>query len=120
MLARVGDADHMMEHFIAGLTRWRSLGPPSLTQYVMSEQEVTHAMEKNLLDDEMGNLKNLIEFEESELEEQSMEKVTSAEVQTGPNISDDVCFSCGDELSLQYVAAYQEKLSRLKQIINSQ
>ena len=122
MLARVGDADHLMEHFIAGLARWRSLGPPSITQYIMSEQEITHAMGKNLQDDEMENFKSLIEFEESEFEEQIIEIYASKEVQPGPSVSEEVCFSCGDELSLEYVAAYQdeEKLSRLRQIINSQ
>ena len=125
MLATVGDADHMMEQFIAGLASWRSLGPPSLTKHIMSEQEVMHAMEKNLLDDDMGDFRDLVELEQSELHEQDLSNIAEfADIQPGQEFQfpEAVCFSCGEELSMEYIAGYQdeEKLSRLKQIIDHQ
>ena len=68
ILAKVGNADHMMEQFIAGLANWRSLGPPSLTQYIMTDQEVNMAFQKNLMDDDMKEFRSLIKEEESELD----------------------------------------------------
>jgi len=55
-----------LEHFIAGLASWRSLGPPSLTKFVMSDKEVTTAMEKNLLDDNREDFQHLVDIEHSE------------------------------------------------------
>ena len=66
MLARTGNGTYMMEQFIAGLANWRSLGPPSLTQYIMSEYEVIEATKKNFCDDDMSNYKELVEYEQQE------------------------------------------------------
>ena len=56
----------MLENFVAGLANWRSLGPPSLTQYIMSEQEIFFAAEKNKVNDELDSYKELAEFEKLE------------------------------------------------------
>ena len=40
-LAQHGNQKHLLlENFIAGLAQWRSLGPPSLSQYMMSDAKV--------------------------------------------------------------------------------
>ena len=67
MLARTGNGTYMMEQFIDGLASWRNLGPPSLTQYIMSELEVTEATKKNFGDDDMSNYRELVEYEQQEL-----------------------------------------------------
>ena len=61
MLAKSGNASFMLNQFIAGLTTWRTSGPPSLTQYVMTEYEVSAATDKNLLDDAFDDYKELEE-----------------------------------------------------------
>ena len=66
-LSQYGNQNHLMlENFVAGLANWRNLGPPSLTQYIMSEQEMSMATEKNMLDDELDSYRELVEFEQAE------------------------------------------------------
>ena len=66
ILSKVGDTDQVINHFIAGLASWKNLGPPSLTQFIMSEDEENLAMKKNLSDDSMSNFRNLLDVEQRE------------------------------------------------------
>ena len=73
-LAQHGNQNHLLlENFIAGLAQWRSLGPPSLSQYMMSDAEIIEAKDKNLADDELDYYKELVEFEDEELKEIQLE-----------------------------------------------
>ena len=73
-LAQHGNQNHLLlENFIAGLAQWRSLGPPSLSQYMMSEVEIIEAKDKNLADDELDYYKELVEYEEDEFNEVQLE-----------------------------------------------
>ena len=118
ILSQVGDRDHMMEHFIAGLANWKSLGPPSLTQFVMSEYEVNIAKEKNLRDDNMQNYEDLILLEQSEHLNLLIEEAEARE----ESFTYLECIDCGVELSTEYIASYQqeERLTRLKHILDKQ
>ena len=120
ILSRVGDADHMMEHFIAGLASWRTLGPPSLTKFVMSDKEVTTAMEKNLLDDDMEDFQHLIEIEHSEYLEKTVQD--GIEDQDKVHTAAVSCNVCGEEIMVEDSALYleDERLARLKHILDSQ
>ena len=64
-----------MENLIAGLTRFRDFGPPTLTQYAMSESEVKFAKDCNLLDDKFDSFEKLFEFENKEFEDISSETI---------------------------------------------
>ena len=76
-LSQYGNQNHLLlENFIAGLATWRSLGPSSLTQYIMSEQEVSMAIEKNLLEGDLDSYKDLLEFENKEEERQNWRKMS--------------------------------------------
>ena len=73
-LAKHGNQNHLLlENFVAGLAQWRSLGPPSLSQYMMSDAEIIEAKDKNLADDELHYYKELVEFEKDEYDEIQME-----------------------------------------------
>ena len=70
LLARVPDAALLLHQFTEGLAQWRSLGPPSLTQFVMSDQEIDLAGQRNLSYEEMGSYKELLQVERQEALEQ--------------------------------------------------
>ena len=73
-LAQHGNQNHLLlENLIAGLANWRNLGPPSLTQYIMSDSEVSMVTEKNLLDDQLDSYRDLIQFENSEYDKVQLE-----------------------------------------------
>ena len=73
-LAQHGNQNHLLlENFIAGLAQWRSLGPPSLSQYMMSEADIIEAKDKNMADDELDYYKELMEFEKEEYKEIQLE-----------------------------------------------
>jgi len=116
---RVGDADHLMEHFIAGLANWRSLGPPSLTKFIMSESDVTTALEKNMLDDEMGQLKELVTVEYTEQLDQSFNQ---SDVTDERDLTYSACDVCGTYIIPEQLSMYleDERLSRLKHILDAQ
>ena len=69
LLARCPDANLLMYHFTEGLAKWKSLGPPSLTQYVMSDHEVDLANRRNLSYEEMDCYKELLHLEHQEIKE---------------------------------------------------
>lgn len=115
MLARSGNATFLLNEFIAGLTTWRSLGPPSLTQLAMTEHEIHFATQKNLDDDEFHDYKKLLDVEREEF---SAYQVPHAAIQEHPEPSDAVtCIDCGVAMmNFSDVFFYEdEKLSRLKQ-----
>jgi len=124
ILSKVGDTNQMINHFIAGLASWKNLVPPSLTQFLMSEDEETLAMKKNLKDDSMNNFRNLLDIEQKEF---FQEIDYLDEVNFGERVDDKLddlvpCSSCGDCVQGVYSIKYQEneRVSRLKNILNSQ
>ena len=133
MLAKSGNATFMLNQFIAGLTTWRTSGPPSLTQYVMSEYEVDVATDKNMLDDNFNTYKELLNTELQECES-LLEDVTAHAEHIGKQTSDqsehyseqhDVsCIDCGVVLlqvgDADSVMYEDEKLSRLRHLIDKQ
>ena len=66
LLTRVPDANLLMQKFTEGLSMWRNQGPPSLTQHMMSDQEVDLACMRNLSFEEMDAYKELLKVEEKE------------------------------------------------------
>ena len=80
LLTRIPDANLLMSKFTEGLAQWRSSGPPSLTQYVMSEQEVDLAIMRNLSMEEMDNYKELLKVEDQEAREISACAVSQGDV----------------------------------------
>ena len=118
MLAQVGNADHLMEHFIAGLANWKSLGPPNLTQFVMSEQEITTAMEGNLRDDDMKQFRELVQLEHLEVLNHDLTQQISI-----PDKHLEVCSTCGlnlEEYDYYVFSQENERLARLKHILDLQ
>ena len=131
----------LLENFIAGLAKWRESGPSSLTKYVMSQSEVLFATEKNILDDQFNQYEDLRRFEENEMEQIEQEiadKLTEIESRRssaeGLNLHSDnqaevgcesstvikSCVDCGEEFSWNFALLEDEKLSRLKHILDSQ
>jgi hypothetical protein len=60
LLSRYPDANLLMQNFSEGIAKWKSLGPPSLTQYVMSDQEIDQACERNLSNEEMDSYMDML------------------------------------------------------------
>ena len=141
-LAQHGNQNHLLlENFIAGLANFKSLGPPSLTQYIMSDSEVCAVTEKNLLDEELSSYKDLIKFEEEEYQKIYLDITERlVEIQNNNSLEDfdavqlsslvavdvheqleHVCIDCGRELLHDHLVMHEdEKLSRLKYILDSQ
>ena len=67
MLSRSGNAAYLLNEFVAGLTTFRSSGPPSLTQFLMSKSEVSDAIKKNVEVGDVTEFESLTRFEEQEL-----------------------------------------------------
>ena len=146
LLARVPDANLLMHQFTEGLAKWRSLGPPSLTQFVMSTQEVDLAGERNLSLEEMDDYMELLEVEEQEAIENQIQHLNttsagppqvSAEELNQSNLpahlvnlqsdeklhfgelclhSDVLCEDCGVRLQAEQIAALETE--RLSQLKN--
>ena len=53
MLATSGNATFLLNEFVAGLNTWRNSGPPSLTKYMMSDPDVSCAIDLNLKNGEL-------------------------------------------------------------------
>ena len=131
-LAQCGNQNHvLLENLIAGLARWRDFGPPSLTQYAMSESEVKFAKDCNLLDDKFDSYEELVEFENKEFEDINSEiikrvnELNSSQSASGLDYCNTytlnkICVDCGDEFSYNFPTFEDEKLSRLKHILDSQ
>ena len=117
ILSQVGNTDHLMEHFIAGLANWKQLGPPKLTQFVMSESEVTVAMERNLKDEGLREFRKLIETEHQEYFEKDF---IMDDRSCSPQ---ELCANCGSIIAEDYFTTHlqeDERLSRLKHLLDSQ
>ena len=138
MLAKSGNASFLLNQFIAGLTIWRTSGPPSLTQHVMTEGEVDRATEMNMVDDNFEQFKELRKSEVRELEI-LLEDITanveltqqhSIKEEEYSHLSEDVdlldvsCAACGVVLlegGVDDSVLYEdEKLSRLRHLIDKQ
>ena len=70
LLSRYPDANLLMQNFSEGIAKWKSLGPPSLTQYVMSDHEIDQACKRNLSNEEMDSFMNLLQVEQLEVIEE--------------------------------------------------
>ena len=70
LLSRYPDANLLMQNFSEGIAKWKSLGPPSLTQYVMSDHEIDQACERNLSNEEMDSFMDLLQVEQLEVIEE--------------------------------------------------
>ena len=128
LLNQHGNQNHLLDNFIAGLANWRNLGPPSLSQYVMSVHEVSSAIEKNLVDDQLETYKELVKFEQEEFEK-SQHEVSDPTLNTVNVIdTDDIsaslsenfeqsCYDCGVEVLGLHE---DQKISRMRQILDSQ
>ena len=137
MLAKSGNASFLLNQFIAGLTTWRTSGPPSLTQYVMTESEVERATEMNMVDDNFEQFKELRKSEVKELEILLEDITATAELsqqldvkEEHSHLPEDVdlldvsCADCGVVLlegGVDESVLYEdEKLSRLRHLLDKQ
>ena len=140
LLAKSGNAAYLLKEFVAGFTTFRSSGPPSLTQFFMSDFEVAEAVDRNFRDGEIADYKKLIQLEDDEvstcLDEfdpahckntcDSHEYVDTEPVDLSElsGMLDQYqlvsCIDCG-VAPLDYEALYEvEKLSRLKHLLDKQ
>ena len=125
-LAQHGNQNHvLLENFIAGLTRWRTQGPASLTQYIMSESEEHVASKKNMIDDEFSYYKELTEYEHNEFfqaETQVKNQIDESSIREAALHSSEyqICDDCGTDMIGDLAMYEDQKLSRLKQILDSQ
>ena len=127
MLARSGNAAFLLNEFVAGLTSWKNSGPPSLTNYFMSNVEIADAIDRNLKDGTISNYEKLIDDDESELQsilDASNSVCTDSEAFITTEMYEQVrnatCFDCGYPV-VDDIALYEdEKLTRLKLILDRQ
>ena len=137
-LSECGHQTHfLLENFIAGLANWRTLGAPSLTQFIMSEQEIITAKEKNLADTEADFYQQLVDHEANEIsavQEEIDRRIHQHETNVSVFRDDPVnlenefaadsnsfpCCDCGDMVQDIFTLYDDEKLTRLKHIIDAQ
>ena len=140
MLTRSGNATFLLNEFIAGLNTWRNTGPPSLTQYVMSEADLSYAISKNICGGDVPEYKALLQQDANSVEScldefaptcensnnilhsrSSIQTVSSCASAELHNLSLALsCVDCG-QMALEDQVLYEdEKLSRLKHLIDKQ
>ena len=67
LLSRCPDANLLMQHFTEGIAKWKSLGPPSLSQYVMTESEIDLARSRCASYEDSKDYVSLVKLENKEL-----------------------------------------------------
>ena len=135
LLSRCPDANLLMQHFTDGISKWKNLGPPSLSQYIMSDQEVGLAKYRSACFEGAKDYAALVEFETVEVtnvaENLSNEKIFES---VSPRPVDDClipdnseadqvrcCADCGEEYVDSCLRSQElESLSQLKSKIDFQ
>ena len=114
LLSRYPNANLLLNDFKEGIARWKSLGPPSLTQYIMSTDEVSSACRSNISYDDLKNYADLVDENkgESYVTENPLDPEALSNLQ---------CIDCGEENSSEYFAALEtDRLSQLRQLVDIQ
>ena len=136
MLATSGNATFLLNEFVAGLNTWRNSGPPSLTKYMMSDPDVSCAIDLNLKNGELPEYEDLVEYEVEELQSclddvsstcqtstigADVQMLTSCAAAGLPRyLREVVCFSCGDQVLSSEALYEDERLARLKHLLDRQ
>ena len=140
MLATSGNATFLLNEFVSGLDRWRNSGPPSLTQYIMSKADISDAIDNNLITGDVREYKELVQHEAKEVEScldelvvsscdstidtesivpvQTFSSCAAAELCNFSQVA--ICTDCGKHVLNDQALYEEEKLSRLKHILDKQ
>ena len=94
LLTRYPDANLLMQHFSEGIAKWKALGPASLTQYVMSDNELNSALKNNLAYEDMENYIGLITDTSIIRENYEAEEITVNDLSLGLR-----CEDCDHEIT---------------------
>ena len=116
LLTRYPDANLLMQHFSEGIAKWKALGPVSLTQYVMSDNEVNSALKNNLAYEDMENYIGLITDTSIIRENYEAQEITVNDLSLGLR-----CEDCDQEITTTcYANNEEDKLSQLRQLVDIQ
>ena len=123
LLARSGNAAFLLNEFVTGLTTWRNSGQPCLSQYEMSVPEVKTALLHNIKDGSLVEYEGLLLHDEEQLDtvlEKDQDNVYSEGDMSNYNNFELSCIDCGCYITEDSSYYEDEKLSRLKHIIDKQ